>query len=207
MLKRMHLSILLKLCQVFLWILVAFMLVNPSGSLYAQDDVEEYWGDDEDDEYEDDEDDEYEDDEYEDDEYDDDEYEDDEDDEYEDDEYEDDSNKQSDKPNNKKTTLPSTVSNPKKAPKTKSIAEKTDRYTIQITSKKKLKDAQIFSKTLLKKGYDVYIQKIILDDNETWYRIRLGSYNNYNAAKKDAKLVSAELGFSVWVDFVRKEQK
>ena len=131
--------------------------------------------------------------------------------EYEDDEYEDDdpnqSQKQYVKPNNEKATLPSTVSTPKKTKKIKSIAQKTDRYTIQITSKKKLKDAQIFSKTLLKKGYDVYIQKIVLDDNETWYRIRLGSYNNYNAAKKDAKLISAELGFSVWVDFVRKEQK
>ena len=145
--------------------------------------------------------------EYEDDEYEDDEYEDDE---YEDDEYEDDENdgvEQSATPKNKKAILPSTFSSTKKAPKIKSIAEKTDRYTIQITSKKKLKDAQIFSKTLLKKGYDVYIQKIVLDDNETWYRIRLGSYNNYNAAKKDAKIVSAELGFSVWVDFVRKEQK
>ena len=147
---------------------------------------------------------EYEDDEYEDDEYEDDEYEDDE---YEDDEYEDGGTKQSAKPKNKKINLPSMVSTPKKASKIKSIAEKTDRYTIQITSKKKLKDAQTFSKTLLKKGYDVYIQKIVLDDNETWYRIRLGSYNNYNAAKKDAKLISAELGFSVWVDFVRKEQK
>ena len=155
---------------------------------------------------------EYEDDEYEDDEYEDDEYEDDEyeDDENEDDEYEDDENdgvEQSATPKNKKAILPSTFSSTKKAPKIKSIAEKTDRYTIQITSKKKLTDAQIFSKTLLKKGYDVYIQKIVLDDNETWYRIRLGSYNNYNAAKKDAKLISAELGFSVWVDFVRKEQK
>ena len=131
------------------------------------------------------------------------------DDEYEDDEYEDkdDGTKQSTKLKIKKTILPSTVSSPKKIKKIKSIAEKTDRYTIQITSKKKLKDAQMFSKTLLKKGYDVYIQKIILDDNETWYRIRLGSYNNYNAAKKDAKLISTELGFSVWVDFVRKEQK
>ncbi|MFL3005322.1 MAG: SPOR domain-containing protein [Candidatus Neomarinimicrobiota bacterium] len=182
----------------------------------------EDWLDDEyeDDEYEDDEyeDDEYEDDEYKDDEYEDDEYENDEyedseyeNDEYEDDEYENDdpnqSQKQSVKPNNKKTILPSTVSTPKKTKKIKSIAQKTDRYTIQITSKKKLKDAQMFSKILLKKGYDVYIQKIVLDDNETWYRIRLGSYNNYNAAKKDAKIVSAELGFSVWVDFVRKEQK
>ena len=144
------------------------------------------------------------DDEYEDDEYEDDEYEDDE---YEDDEYEDNGTKQSAAPRSKKTILPSTISPPKKTTKIKSIAEKIDRYTIQITSKKKLKDAQTFSKTLLKKGYDVYIQKIVLDDNETWYRIRLGSYNNYNAAKKDAKLISSELGFSVWVDFVRKEQK
>ena len=84
---------------------------------------------------------------------------------------------------------------------------KIDRFTIQITSKKKLKDAQLFSKNLLQKGYDVYIQKIILENNETWYRVRLGSYDNYNAAKKDAKLISKELGFNVWVDFVRKEQK
>ena len=68
-------------------------------------------------------------------------------------------------------------------------------------------DGSYLAEFLLKKGYDVYIQKIVLDDNETWYRIRLGSYNNYNAAKKDAKLISSQLGFSVWVDFVRKEQK
>ena len=110
-------------------------------------------------------------------------------------------------PKNEKTIRSSNMPNSKETKKSKSIAEKTDRYTIQITSKKKLKDAQIFSKTLLQKGYDVYIQKIILDDNETWYRIRLGSYNNYNTAKKDAKLISTELGFNVWVDFVRKEQK
>ena len=60
---------------------------------------------------------------------------------------------------------------------------------------------------MLKSGYDVYIQKIILDNSETWYRVRLGSYDNYNAAKKDAKFISKELGFTVWVDFVRKEQK
>ena len=45
-----------------------------------------------------------------------------------------------------------------------------------------------------------------LKNQEKWYRVRLGSYNNYNAAKKDAKLISAELGFTVWVDFVRKEK-
>ena len=161
-------------------------------------------------------DDEYEDDEYEDDEYEDDEYEDDEyeDDEYENDEYKSDEYEETDK-SARTTIIPklknnapisrevkSTVPN-----KLKSLAEKTDRYTIQITSKKKLKDAQTYSKTLLKSGYDVYIQKIIMDNSETWYRVRLGSYDNYSAAKKDAKFISKELGFTVWVDFVRKEQK
>ena len=146
----------------------------------------------------------------EDDEYTDDEYTDDE---YTDDEYTDDENENSVSQFSKDmevekvehSSLKSGNSN--KPIKMKSIAEKIDRFTIQITSKKKLKDAQLFSKNLLQKGYDVYIQKIILENNETWYRVRLGSYDNYNAAKKDAKLISKELGFNVWVDFVRKEQK
>jgi hypothetical protein len=88
--KRITLSFLIGNAQVFLWALLSLLILAPTSSLYAQDsddvdDVEEFFGDDEeyeDDEYEDDEyldDDEYEDDEYEDDEYEDDEYEDDED--------------------------------------------------------------------------------------------------------------------------------
>ena len=78
--KRITLSFLIGNAQVVLWALLSLLILAPTSSLYAQDsdDVEEFFGDDE----------EYEDDEYEDDEYlDDDEYEDDE---YEDDEYEDD---------------------------------------------------------------------------------------------------------------------
>ena len=89
----------------------------------------------------------------------------------------------------------------------KSLAEKTDRFTIQITSKKKLKDAQTYSKTLLKNGYDVYIQKIILDNSETWYRVRLGSYDNYNAAKKDAKIISERIRFYCLGRFCKKRTK
>ena len=87
--KRITLSFLFGNAQVVLWALLSLLILAPTSSLYAQDpddvdDVEEFFGDDE--EYEDDE---YEDDEYlDDDEYEDDEYEDDED--YEDDEeYED----------------------------------------------------------------------------------------------------------------------
>ena len=87
-----------------------------------------------------------------------------------------------------------------------SIAERTDRFTIQITSKKMLKDAQLFSQNLIGQGYDSYIQKIVFKSEEIWYRVRVGSYDNYNSAKTAADALSSELGMPTWVDFVRKEQ-
>ena len=86
------------------------------------------------------------------------------------------------------------------------ISERTDRFTIQITSKKMLKDAQLFSNELIKKGYDAYIQKVLFNSNETFYRVRVGSYDNYNSAKIAAKSLSKDLKMTTWVDFVRKEQ-
>ena len=87
-----------------------------------------------------------------------------------------------------------------------SIAERTDRFTIQITSKKMLKDAQLFSQDLIGQGYDSYIQKVVFKSEEIWYRVRVGSYDNYNSAKTAADALSSELGMPTWVDFVRKEQ-
>ena len=87
-----------------------------------------------------------------------------------------------------------------------SIAERTDRFTIQITSKKMLKDAQLFSQNLIEKGYDSYIQKVVFNSQEIWYRVRVGSYDNYNSAKTAADALSSTLGMPTWVDFVRKEQ-
>jgi len=87
-----------------------------------------------------------------------------------------------------------------------SIAARTDRFTIQITSKKMLKDAQLFSQKLISKGYDAYIQKVIFKTDEIWYRVRVGSYDNHNSAKAAADDLSGELGMATWVDFVRKEQ-
>lgn len=87
-----------------------------------------------------------------------------------------------------------------------SIAARTDRFTIQITSKKMLKDAQLFSQKLISKGYDAYIQKVVFKTDEIWYRVRVGSYDNHNSAKAAADDLSGELGMATWVDFVRKEQ-
>ena len=82
----------------------------------------------------------------------------------------------------------------------------TDRFTIQITSKKMLKDAQLFSQKLINQGYDSYIQKVVFNSDEIWYRVRVGSYDNYNSAKVAANDLSDKLEMNTWVDFVRKEQ-
>jgi len=86
-----------------------------------------------------------------------------------------------------------------------SIAAKTDQFTIQITSKRMLSDAQLFSQKMISKGYDAYIQKALFDTDKIWYRVRVGSYDNYNSAKEAADVLSEELGMATWVDFVRKE--
>ena len=99
--------------------------------------------------------------------------------------------------------LTAKASEPKKGT---SIAARTDRFTIQITSKKMLKDAQLFSQKLISKGYDAYIQKVVFKTDEIWYRVRVGSYDNHNSAKAAADNLSGELGMATWVDFVRKEK-
>ena len=86
-----------------------------------------------------------------------------------------------------------------------SIAAKTDQFTIQITSKRVLSDAQLFSQKMISEGYDAYIQKAFFETNKVWYRVRVGSYDNYNSAKEAADVLSEELGMATWVDFVRKE--
>ena len=98
-------------------------------------------------------------------------------------------------------------SKPAPLKRTASIPERTDRYTIQVVSKKLLKDAESYADKLISQGYDAYIQKVILQQSEQiFYRVRIGSYDNINSAYETAKEVSKQLGMATWVDFVRKEQ-
>ena len=87
------------------------------------------------------------------------------------------------------------------------IPAKKDRFTIQIISKKQLLDAQKFADKLIKSGYDAYIQKAYFNETEEiWYRVRIGSYDNYNSAQAVANIVSKDIKLSVWVDFVRLDK-
>ena len=53
MFGKFYFSIIFRVIQLFIWVFLFIIIVSPSSTLVAQDDVEEYWGDDEEyDEYE-----------------------------------------------------------------------------------------------------------------------------------------------------------
>ena len=82
-------------------------------------------------------------------------------------------------------------------------------YTIQITSRKKRKLAEKDVQNLTNIDYKAYIQeKNFAETNETWYRVRLGSFTSYKEAKKVAQRINNKLsnkGYSnCWIDQKRK---
>ena len=111
--------------------------------------------------------------------------------------------------------LPIKKSKLKSAPKRKKAKDKKvgmsipydkERFTIQVASKKRLDDAKKVAANLINSGYDAYIQKAFFkENNQTWYRIRVGSYNDKSMAQKVAIAISNEQKEKAWVDHVRIE--
>ena len=78
------------------------------------------------------------------------------------------------------------------------------RYTIQVVSKKNLKDAERTAANLIESGYDAYIQKAYFrDTDEVWFRVRVGSYDNRETALAVGKVIASAMTTDIWVDFVR----
>jgi len=78
------------------------------------------------------------------------------------------------------------------------------RYTIQVVSKKNLKDAEKTAANLIESGYDAYIQKAYFrDTDEVWFRVRVGSYDNRETALAVGKVIASAMDTDIWVDFVR----
>ncbi len=87
------------------------------------------------------------------------------------------------------------------------IPKISERFTIQVASKKALSDAETVAASLIDEGYDAYIQKAYFKEtDEVWFRIRIGSYDNRETATQVAKSISEKRGLSTWVDFVRYEE-
>ena len=99
----------------------------------------------------------------------------------------------------------STAAKPAKKKRTRYIIPfDKSRYTIQVVSKKNLKDAEKMAANLIESGYDAYIQKAYFrDTDEVWFRVRVGSYDNRETALAVAKVIASAMTTDTWVDFVR----
>jgi cell division septation protein DedD len=79
-------------------------------------------------------------------------------------------------------------------------------YTIQIASKKTIKEAWKIVENLIADGYDAYIQKAYLyPEHKMWFRVRIGKYKSKAEAEIAAATISENRKQSVWIDFFRED--
>lgn len=78
------------------------------------------------------------------------------------------------------------------------------KLTIQISSWPTLEQAQTQAEKLNGMGFDAYVQEApFQESNETWYRVRVGSFTTNDAANQAAKDIQKATGLATWVDHVR----
>ena len=83
-----------------------------------------------------------------------------------------------------------------KQPETAGVADfpETDpdgKYTVQIASFKKIDNAHRYVKQLKNKGYPAFITKALIKEN-TWYRVRVGTFNDRKKACKYSKMIKSK---------------
>jgi cell division protein FtsN len=100
-----------------------------------------------------------------------------------------------------------TVVESKSIPRGINIPKNEGRFTIQVVSKKLLKDAEFLAAELINDGFDAYIQKAYFKEtDEVWFRVRVGSYDSRPTALSVAESISKSRGTATWVDYVRYEE-
>ncbi|HPC35175.1 MAG TPA: SPOR domain-containing protein [Candidatus Marinimicrobia bacterium] len=90
----------------------------------------------------------------------------------------------------------------------KNIPKVRGKYTVQLGSYKNYNRAESKLRDFKAHNLDAYIQKAYFKEtNETWYRIRTGTFDSYAEAKKVMKDLKARFpNEDLWIDFVREDQ-
>ena len=79
-------------------------------------------------------------------------------------------------------------------------------FTLQIASKKTIKEAWKIVEELIANGYDAYIQKAyIYEENQMRFRVRIGKYKSKTEAQIAAATISENRKQSIWIDFYRED--
>jgi cell division septation protein DedD len=68
-------------------------------------------------------------------------------------------------------------------------------YTVQVLATRYRSEAESLTATLKTKGYGAYLVEV-RDGGATWYRVRIGHFENSEAARRLASRASKELGLT-----------
>jgi cell division protein FtsN len=78
------------------------------------------------------------------------------------------------------------------------------RFTLQLSSFGDRAEAESFRAKLIKAGYSAYIVEAEVPDKGTWYRVRLGGYDSYDAAVTAKKEFEARQQIIAYVTRIKK---
>lgn len=97
---------------------------------------------------------------------------------------------------------------PKAVTKGRKIPKVPGKFTIQVSSWKQYNQAEAALAKLTAKDLDAYIQKAYFQETkETYYRIRTGTFDSYEEAKRVLKDLQARFPKEeFWIDSVREDQ-
>jgi DedD protein len=96
----------------------------------------------------------------------------------------------------KQTAVKPSPTPEKKTASIKQPASPKLRYTIQVSSHQEKQAAEEEVKRMKQNGFAAFIVASELPGKGTWYRVRLGSFTNRDAAEKLQKTVNAKVGIS-----------
>ena len=76
-------------------------------------------------------------------------------------------------------------------------------YTIQVASWPTIERAQMNQNELKKIGYDSYIEQFYIKSKEqTWWRVRVGHFNEKSKAEEVTNTLSEITGHELWIDYI-----
>jgi len=74
-------------------------------------------------------------------------------------------------------------------------------FTIQVSSSREISSANALASRLRSSGYPAYVSSSDTPDGLTWYRVRVGAFEERNDAEIVARAISDSQGIKSWVTF------
>ncbi|MEW5923533.1 MAG: SPOR domain-containing protein [Candidatus Zixiibacteriota bacterium] len=98
------------------------------------------------------------------------------------------------------TKTPETAPREEKAPSYMPKHTGTGQYTVQVASGSNPEWIKIMADTYIRRGYEAFITETNVD-GETFYRLRIGSYDEFSEAKAVGLELQDKYSANFWIDY------